>query len=205
MTLPPFQEGVFSDGCINGVDPALVADIAANPEDYYVNIHTDAHPNGAVRGQLESTSDLSASLSGADEVPGPGDPDGAGDATVSLVGDDLICATVHVRGTSKPTAAHIHHAADGVAGPIVVMLPTPIFNSSTGCMTIDSTLYDQIKASPSSFYVNVHTGDFPSGAVRGQLAQTTHVVGSPTGSATFVPASRSTAAQAFRHASSRGQ
>jgi CHRD domain len=33
-------------------DPALVAEIAAHPENFYVNYHTISHPDGAVRGQL---------------------------------------------------------------------------------------------------------------------------------------------------------
>jgi hypothetical protein len=88
-----------------------------------------------------------------------------------LVGDDALCAVIHVRGTGKPTAAHIHKAASGVAGPIVVTLPTPIFNSSNDCTQIDPALYDDIAASPSAYYVNVHTADLPGGAVRGQLAR----------------------------------
>lgn len=34
------------------VGEALLNDIAANPGDYYMNIHTEDHPGGAVRGQL---------------------------------------------------------------------------------------------------------------------------------------------------------
>jgi hypothetical protein len=32
--------------------PAILQDIAANPSTYYVNIHNNAYPGGAVRGQL---------------------------------------------------------------------------------------------------------------------------------------------------------
>jgi hypothetical protein len=168
VTLPPFDD-IFSDGCIGNVDPTLVADMVAHPTDYYVNVHTDGHPNGAARGQLEKQVFLATTLTGPDEVPGPGDADGGGEAFISLAGDNFLCATLHVRGTAQPIAAHIHRGADGVAGPIVVMLPTPTFNSSRGCMEIDPALYNELAATPEAFYVNVHTGDFPNGAIRGQL------------------------------------
>ncbi|MEW6154572.1 MAG: CHRD domain-containing protein [Actinomycetota bacterium] len=40
-----------SSGCYGAPGPVL-ADIAANPAGYYVNVHTAAYPAGAVRGQL---------------------------------------------------------------------------------------------------------------------------------------------------------
>jgi CHRD domain-containing protein len=48
---PPASAVVVNTGCREGA-PALLADIAANPGAYYVNVHTTAHPGGAGRGQL---------------------------------------------------------------------------------------------------------------------------------------------------------
>jgi hypothetical protein len=44
--------GARASGCVTGQDSAVVKDIARHPEDYYLNIHTDLFPAGAVSGIL---------------------------------------------------------------------------------------------------------------------------------------------------------
>jgi hypothetical protein len=39
-------------GCATGVEKALLRRIKNNPRDFYVNIHNDEFPPGAIRGQL---------------------------------------------------------------------------------------------------------------------------------------------------------
>ena len=68
--------------------------------------------------------------------------------------------------------AHIHRGAAGVAnGPIVVDFGSPGATSHTGCQAILPALATEIMATPANFYVNVHNGTFPNGAMRGQLTK----------------------------------
>jgi len=115
---------------------------------------------------------LAASLTGAREVPGPGDPDGAGRAVVKLSGDQA-CFLLKWSRIAAPVASHIHLGRRGVAGPVVLpffqgQLPDTL-NAVAGCAPADPALVDAIAAHPSDYYVNIHTGEFPGGAIRGQL------------------------------------
>lgn len=111
-------------------------------------------------------------LTGAAEVPGPGDPDGSGTARIILNhGQSRICYEITVSNIATPTAAHIHEAAADASGPVVV----PLFMSSGGplsdCVDASRELIKEIIQNPGDYYVNVHNADFPPGAIRGQLSK----------------------------------
>ena len=116
-----------------------------------------------------------ALLTGSQEVPGPGDPDGFGTATVTINPDNSITATITVaRIGSNITGAHIHPGVAGVAGDVLVGFTSSTTSFQNGVLnaTVPSVPVDTlnaIRANPSAFYVNVHTSEFPGGAVRGQL------------------------------------
>jgi len=113
---------------------------------------------------------LQADMIGAQEVPGPGDPDGSGRAEITTVDrTDNLCYTVTVTGIEPATAAHIHRGRRGVAGPPVVTLDAPADGESRGCLSVPSALVDEMERAPGAFYVNVHNARYPNGAVRGQL------------------------------------
>lgn len=115
---------------------------------------------------------LATRMTGADEAPGPGDPDGTGEAVITVnQGQQQLCFQLNVRDITLPAAAaHVHVGAEGVAGPVVIGLTPPDANgTSSGCVTADRDLLKEIAQNPQNYYVNVHTSDFPAGAVRGQL------------------------------------
>jgi len=110
-------------------------------------------------------------MTGADEVPGPGDPDGTGTAKVTVdAAKGEVCYELSVQNVDNPNAAHIHTGAAGQPGPPVVNLDPPAQGSSKGCATVDAKVVTDIQQNPSNYHVNVHNAEFPGGAVRGQLA-----------------------------------
>jgi hypothetical protein len=115
---------------------------------------------------------LFAKLLGANEVGG-GDSNGSGGAVATLDDDrNRICVGLVVANIHHPTAAHIHEGQAGVNGPIVIPLETPESGdpgTSSVCRNISQNLMSSLQNNPSGFYVNVHTENFPAGAVRGQL------------------------------------
>jgi hypothetical protein len=113
---------------------------------------------------------LFATLRGDTGVP-PGDPDGFGYARVTIDLDAFtVCYQLSVAGTDTPIAAHIHEGGPGEAGPVVVPFEAPATGLSKGCVDVDPALAAMIVNNPHGYYVNVHTGAYPPGAVRGQLA-----------------------------------
>lgn len=115
---------------------------------------------------------LSATLLGENEAPGPGDPDGSGYANIVInYGQGKICWGIHVTDITLPaTAAHIHDAPAGVAGPVFIGLSAPSSKgASSGCAIVSKDLLKDIIEDPTGYYVNVHNSDYPAGALRGQL------------------------------------
>jgi len=110
-------------------------------------------------------------LTGGKEVSAKGDPNGRGSASAMISGGKL-CFGLTVQGVAKPLAAHIHKGGAKAEGGVVVPLKAPSGGNpgaASGCVAIKSDLAAAILKNPAGYYWNVHTKDFPAGALRGQL------------------------------------
>ncbi|MGA7733515.1 MAG: CHRD domain-containing protein [Chloroflexia bacterium] len=118
---------------------------------------------------------FTTTLLGANEFPGPGDPDGTGTARVTLnPGQGEVCYDITVANIALPaTGAHIHEGVAGTAGPIRVnFVPPDATGHTSGCVqNVPRERIQDIIQNPEKYYVNVHSTQFPPGAVRGQLSR----------------------------------
>jgi hypothetical protein len=122
-----------------------------------------------------NTTEVDAKLTGKAEVPGPGSKKGKGDIQIFLKPTQKkVCFELQVKNLDTITDGHIHKGAEGVAGEVKV----PLFvgqelagtGSYNGCTkNVKPKLIKKIAKHPEKYYANVHTLDFPDGAIRGQL------------------------------------
>jgi plastocyanin len=170
--LSPVDGTAFSLACATGIDAQVRDDLFANPEGSYINVHTELNPMGEVRGQLfTQRGERTATLTGASEVPGPGDPDAIGSLRLFQTGiADQFCYVLDQGGlTPAAVAAHIHDGDAQTAGPVVhgLQFGGPV---NAACdRGVDPALVADVLANPAEYYVNVHNEPFPMGAIRGQL------------------------------------
>ena len=120
---------------------------------------------------------FTTALTGAAEVPGPGDPNASGTASLRLnPGQEEVCFDISWADVDGEVfASHIHVGTVNEAGPVVITLFTGSFDgtgSVSDCVSADRELLRAILQNPEGYYVNVHSRpDFPGGAVRGQLSR----------------------------------
>ena len=168
---------------VAGVAATMVAPAALAQDDYgttQVEYGDDVY--GGTEGGTESGTSESAGQSGGawtkfsamlagDTEVGGGDPDGSGTAAVKTRGTE-VCYDIKWTGIDA-TMSHIHWAAAGKNGDVVVPFfasESPLDASSkSGCVQAKESVVTAIAANPSKYYVNVHSPEFPKGAIRGQL------------------------------------
>jgi CHRD domain len=121
---------------------------------------------------------LHAKLAAKNEVP-PTTSVAKGHTQIKVRNDGTIEFKTRINNKNRENfvAGHVHEAAVGVNGPIVVELfvpPAPATSArhikQGGVVTPEAgTTGAELCQDPSAFYVNYHTTAFQNGAIRGQL------------------------------------
>jgi len=157
----------------------------------YVDVHSEAHPNGEVRAQVVRPGELVyvARLSG-DQVNPPTSVTSSGLGQLLVDGTtNRVRFNMFTRGMSvSPTAVDIRVAPAGADGPMVVDLTdpkTPAAPLLTGVRTIESTQ----DLDSGRWYIHVGSARFPTGEMRGQILRPGEVlyVGRLSGEAAVPP------------------
>jgi hypothetical protein len=106
-------------------------------------------------------------LSGNQEVP-PVNTAATGSGTITVLMDRSVTGTVTTSGVAG-TVAHIHLAAPGQNGPVIIPLNKTGDNmwSVPASIRLNDTQYEAYKVG--NLYVNVHSAANPGGEIRGQL------------------------------------
>jgi hypothetical protein len=109
---------------------------------------------------------VSVKLSGTEEVP-PISVPGSGGGTIRVNSDGTVGGSVSTTGV-QGTAAHIHQAAKGQNGPVIIPLTKSgdTYTVPEGRKLTEAQM-QAFKAG--NLYVNVHTERNKGGEVRGQL------------------------------------
>ena len=111
--------------------------------------------------------DVKVTLAGDQEVPAVTTA-AKGSGTVTIGDDMSVKGTVTTSGIAA-TAAHIHIAAAGKNGPVIVPMVKSGDNGWTFAAGAKLT-EDQMKAfKAGELYINVHSAANPGGEIRGQL------------------------------------
>ncbi|TLX49895.1 CHRD domain-containing protein [Pseudoalteromonas ruthenica] len=196
FTFSAASEGML-EVTITDLSEDLVSDLMDG--DWYINVHTDAYPDGELRAQIvpDTTSIITFKLSGEQQVPA-NDSAGLsyGYAAFDSTNNELALRAVTM-GVDDATAAHIHTGRIGSNGEVLVVLEQDD-EVMTDWVAPEGTQIDADTLAvllSGGHYVNVHTPDFPDGEIRGQILTDNFVVATfPLSGAQEVPAVETMAA-----------
>ncbi|HEX8411148.1 MAG TPA: CHRD domain-containing protein [Thermoanaerobaculia bacterium] len=144
--------------------PADVADLAAGR--LYVNIHASGRPDGEIRGQIlpRTVDRFNFTANASQEVP-PTDSRATGQCLADL-GDNPASLFVQcTHNVAAPTMIHLHAAPPGVDGPVIADFP--LTSTFQGTVPLTPRLIADFAAG--FLYVNIHSADYETGEIRGQL------------------------------------
>jgi len=109
-------------------------------------------------------------LTGLNEMPNYGDPDGTGLFKFSIdAAQNQICYELTTSNIASAALAQIHSGEKGIVGPTLVNLVAPTNGMSKDCVSVEPDKLADLIRNQSNYYVSVQTAEFPDGAIRGQL------------------------------------
>jgi len=177
---------------------ATANDLTVNPRAHYINIHTTTFGGGIMRDQMRpvESSSIQVNMQPSNETPPIAGLTASAPAQVPVLlirnADGSIAAgtivfDVNFRGfpaSTTFTGLHLHTAAAGVAGPVVISSGLDanankvvsdtgsgnVFRAVTVADTAGIAALNSLVKDPSGLYINLHTTVNPGGAIRDQLA-----------------------------------
>jgi hypothetical protein len=166
----------FTNGSATGqvsVRATLADSLINGKAEFYVNAHTTQVPAGLLRGQLNNPVIFAADVAmiGANEVP-PVVTTASGLAILRLTTDKTLYAIVTVTGLESAdalTASHIHNAATGVNGNIIIPLCASLADFGKELKFPGVTDANVTLLTTGSVYANAHSTNHPAGIIRGQI------------------------------------
>ena len=169
VVFPLTFSGNTARGVWNNIPDSILAKLFNGQ--LYVNIHSSANPGGEIRGQFNFADGIgfTASIDGNQENP-PVSTNGSGTgfAIIENNGQQVSYRFTIAGLSSNFSASHLHNAPTGANGSVVKALDFGTDSTTTGVWSgfTDATITQFIK---NDIYINVHSTNFPSGEMRGQL------------------------------------
>ncbi|MBC7940545.1 MAG: CHRD domain-containing protein [Chitinophagaceae bacterium] len=114
-------------------------------------------------------------LLGSNEIGTTGDLDALGTVVAIIDAAGKVDVTFSFANlAANLTGAHIHRGAAGLNGPIIIDFNPPSIGAGNGFFSFttsvtDNDAFEINDTNASGYYFNLHTTDFPAGAIRGQL------------------------------------
>lgn len=176
----------FTNGQFNGsvtLDPAVMSQIAANPQNYFFVITTADAPQGAVFGPLtnSSTRFFSGNLSGSNIIGGNGATGANGSLLFSLTPDfggqtSTLNFDLFATGLNEQQINSLQLMFPGMS-PMVLASGSGMNNGRvTGSVQIPANVAQQLICNPNLFSVMITSPHFSNGAIAGSLAANTNEI-----------------------------
>lgn len=172
LGLNPAFSGSNATGTVTNIRTTFIDSLKDDVNELYFNVHSKQVPGGLVRGQINTDIEMAefVTLNGTNEVPAAATT-ATGTALLRVTSEKKIYSNVtitNLEAGDAMTAAHIHKAAAGATGGVILGFYSSAVDFGTvKISTLTDVLYTSIKTD--AIYVNAHSTTRPSGLVRGQI------------------------------------